>query len=178
MAALLDAAEDTLATRGPDATVAAIARRAGVAVGTLYNYFPDREALLAQLFRARREEMVPSLVAAAREAQRLPFERRLRAYIAGALATFERHRRFVEIVMAVDQAHTKIKDRKPAVLTAMTDALVDIMIAAPSPEHADAKARLVVGAIKAVVHWRVETGEPLDADADLIADTFLTGLAR
>jgi AcrR family transcriptional regulator len=177
IAALLDAAEDTLATRGPDATMAAIARRAGVAVGTLYNYFPDRDALLASLFRARREELVPSLVEAAREAQRQPFERRMAAYIAATLAIFDRHRRFIQVVVAVDQTHVKVKDRRPAVLAAMTDAVVDILLAV-SPDNADAKARMIVGAMKGLVHWRVERGEPFTGDAELLADTFLRGIAR
>ena len=38
-----------------------IAERAGVAVGTLYNHFPNREALLAGLIEARRVELVARL---------------------------------------------------------------------------------------------------------------------
>src|SRR5436305_6764575 len=95
-AALIDAAEDVLATRGIEhATMAAIARKAGVAVGTLYNYFPDRDALFTSLFRQRREELVPRAAAAARAVQRLPFERRLRAYIAAVLELFEQRRKFL-----------------------------------------------------------------------------------
>lgn len=48
--AILDAVEDILLERGLDgASIASIAERAGVAVGTLYNYFPDRDAMIQAL---------------------------------------------------------------------------------------------------------------------------------
>lgn len=48
--AILSAAQHELADRGSHAmTMAAVARRAGVATGTLYLYFSDKRALLAAL---------------------------------------------------------------------------------------------------------------------------------
>lgn len=43
---LLEVAARAFAEQGPDATPAAIAKQAGVGVGTLYRHFPTREALL------------------------------------------------------------------------------------------------------------------------------------
>ncbi|RJL34162.1 TetR/AcrR family transcriptional regulator [Bailinhaonella thermotolerans] len=43
---LLDAASRIVAERGVDAPLEEIARQAGVSIGTLYNHFPTREALL------------------------------------------------------------------------------------------------------------------------------------
>ncbi len=72
---ILEAAEEVASQRGLEATsTAAIAERAGVAVGTLYNYFPDRDALIAALFKYRRDELIPRIVAAAAETKHLPFE--------------------------------------------------------------------------------------------------------
>lgn len=52
-AALLDAARALMAEGGfAAASAAAVAARAGVATGTLYRYFPSREALLLEVFRA------------------------------------------------------------------------------------------------------------------------------
>jgi AcrR family transcriptional regulator len=58
-AAILDAAEEVFADKGLHAAhMNDIAARAGVAVGTLYNHFKDRDALLDALMRERREGMM------------------------------------------------------------------------------------------------------------------------
>ncbi|MEW9551748.1 TetR/AcrR family transcriptional regulator [Nonomuraea sp. NPDC050783] len=44
---IVEAAAEVMAERGVEAPMEAIARRAGVGVGTLYRRFPDRHALLA-----------------------------------------------------------------------------------------------------------------------------------
>ena len=49
--ALLAAAEEQFATRGVDATVRAIAARAGVGTATLYRHFPKRSDLITAVFR-------------------------------------------------------------------------------------------------------------------------------
>lgn len=49
-ARILAAARELYAAKGPDVTVRAVARRAGLGVATLYRHFPDREALVAAAF--------------------------------------------------------------------------------------------------------------------------------
>jgi len=57
-AAILDAAEDVFAEQGlSGAHMNDIASRAGVAVGTMYNHFKDRDAMLAALMTERRMNM-------------------------------------------------------------------------------------------------------------------------
>jgi AcrR family transcriptional regulator len=48
-ASLLAAAEDVFAASGPSASVADIARRAGVAKGTVFRHFPTKEDLIASI---------------------------------------------------------------------------------------------------------------------------------
>ncbi len=177
-AAILDAAEDVAAQRGIDATsIAAIAERAGVAVGTLYNYFQDRDALLQALFRSRREDMLPRLEAASVDTKHLDFEERLHAYVAQVLEVFESQRKFIQVAMTVDEAAVKIRGRGKVVLHLITDALADILRAA-APSRAVEYARMLFGAIKSLAFWRVERGEPMTRDARLVVDTFLQGMAR
>ncbi|MEO8549744.1 MAG: helix-turn-helix domain-containing protein, partial [Kofleriaceae bacterium] len=104
--ALLEAAEHVAAERGIDQTsIAAIAERAQVAVGTLYNYFPDRESLLAALFKWRRDEMLPRLVAAsAAAALEGAFEQRLRLFMLSVARAFDGYRRFCRVAMSADQS--------------------------------------------------------------------------
>src|SRR5579871_1486264 len=48
---LIAAAKDAFTRTGADAPLEAIARAAGVGIGTLYRHFPTREALLAAVYR-------------------------------------------------------------------------------------------------------------------------------
>jgi len=48
---LLEAAAAVFGGGGPDASLDAVARRAGVGIGTLYRHFPTREALFEAVYR-------------------------------------------------------------------------------------------------------------------------------
>jgi AcrR family transcriptional regulator len=54
-AAILKAARELFASERPDVQIDDVARRAGVGVGTVYRHFPDKEALMGELVRARFE---------------------------------------------------------------------------------------------------------------------------
>ncbi|MFZ5439830.1 MAG: TetR/AcrR family transcriptional regulator [Myxococcota bacterium] len=55
--AILEAAEQVLLARGLDAPMEQIAESAGVAVGTLYNHFKDRRALVTALLEQHRAKL-------------------------------------------------------------------------------------------------------------------------
>ncbi len=64
---LLDAAVRAFSRGGPEVTLEAIAKDAGVGIGTLYRHFPTREALVEAAYRselARLCDVVPELLAA------------------------------------------------------------------------------------------------------------------
>ncbi len=48
---VLEAAETVFSAGGPDASLEAVARTAGVGIGTLYRHFPTREALFEAVYR-------------------------------------------------------------------------------------------------------------------------------
>ena len=108
MQAILTAAEEVFANKGLHAAhMGEIASLAGVAVGTLYNHFADRDALLAGLLEARRDELLARIdeaLAAGGGNARRPiirpsFRERLRAFLQAVLAHKEAHRRFFQILM-------------------------------------------------------------------------------
>ena len=177
--AIVEAAEQVAAERGIESTsIAAIAERAGVAVGTLYNYFPDREALLASWFAKRRKEMIPRIEAAATTHGHLPFEQWLRAYLGDLFAVFEEKRQFIRVMAALDQRSPSkyAPSKSSAVLTAMIGAAEE-QIAKIAPKRAEEYARMLVGMIRGISHWRSEHGGDMSQDAALIAETFLHGIA-
>ena len=48
---LLEAAAEVFSAGGPSASLEAVAKRAGVGIGTLYRHFPTREALFEAVYR-------------------------------------------------------------------------------------------------------------------------------
>jgi AcrR family transcriptional regulator len=179
-AQILDAAEELIAARGVhSAALAQIAKRAGVAVGTLYNYFADRDALIRALFESRRAVLRPKLQAAASNARALPFEPRLRQFVRDLLTAFEENRRFVKV--ATETEHMKIQPTTTA--SDLVTAIETIVDAGVAERVIDAnKAPLlklfIPGAVKGVVLRRTLDGAAFVDDADAIVSIILDGARR
>jgi len=54
---LLEAAKSVFSAGGPEASLEAVARRAGLGIGTLYRHFPTREALFEAVYRREVEQL-------------------------------------------------------------------------------------------------------------------------
>jgi AcrR family transcriptional regulator len=54
---VLEAAKTVFSAGGPDASLEAVAKRAGVGIGTLYRHFPTREALFEAVYRREVEQL-------------------------------------------------------------------------------------------------------------------------
>jgi AcrR family transcriptional regulator len=54
---VLEAAKAVFSAGGPDASLEAVARHAGVGIGTLYRHFPTREALYEAVYRREVEQL-------------------------------------------------------------------------------------------------------------------------
>src|ERR1700742_5261557 len=54
---VLEAAKSVFSAGGPDASLEAVARHAGVGIGTLYRHFPTREALFEAVYRREVEQL-------------------------------------------------------------------------------------------------------------------------
>lgn len=84
---LLAAARDVFSAGGPDASLEAVARTAGVGIGTLYRHFPTRESIFQAVYRREIDQLVDLAVTLAAEQPPLEALRRwLRAGI-GMVAT-------------------------------------------------------------------------------------------
>jgi AcrR family transcriptional regulator len=57
-ARVLEAAKAVFAAGGPEASLEAVARQAGVGVGTLYRHFPTRQTLFEAVYRHEVEQLV------------------------------------------------------------------------------------------------------------------------
>jgi AcrR family transcriptional regulator len=98
--AIAVAAEEVFAEQGlHSAHVGDIARRAGVAVGTLYNYYEDRDALLAALLRERGDELVATFDSSFASAEGDSLETLLRGFVEAYFSFFVAHRPFFKILL-------------------------------------------------------------------------------
>lgn len=69
---LLAAAKAVFSAGGPEASLEAVARRAGLGIGTLYRHFPTRESLFEAVYRREVEQLAE--LAAQLEAEAPPVE--------------------------------------------------------------------------------------------------------
>jgi AcrR family transcriptional regulator len=89
--AILDAAELVFAREGVQrARMEDVAGAAGVAVGTLYNYFADRNALLDALLEARSAALIERIDSAVAD-KKAAFESRLEAFFQAAVEHHLQH---------------------------------------------------------------------------------------
>jgi AcrR family transcriptional regulator len=179
---ILDAVEEVALEAGIGGiTIAAVAARAGVAVGTIYNYFPNGEGMVTALFRARRAQLLPAIDGAVRVSKALPFEKRLRAFMAQLLTGLDPFQRFLRVATLVDRDGSKCKPRDTATMDAIVDALDDIMRQGSREKRYPAGraaiyARMLHGAFRAMFTWRLSEGGSITADSDLLVNTFLHGI--
>jgi AcrR family transcriptional regulator len=118
---ILDAAESVFARDGVQgARMEDVAAAAGVAVGTLYNYFEDREALLELLLQARRREFLSRLDAALADASQA-FEARLQAFFAATFGYFREHMGLFALHMEAELALRARRNAKRPALQAVLD---------------------------------------------------------
>lgn len=80
--AILTATQDVVLAEGLEAPMEHIAARAGVAVGTLYNHFKDRKALVAALLDRHREQLKDDVRAAEQANLGKPMKEQLVAMLA------------------------------------------------------------------------------------------------
>ncbi len=155
---ILAAAEDVFALHGLHAVrMESIAARSGVAVGTLYNYFRDRDDLLRALQRARKTELFEALDRALGEAADLPFPERLRRFLTALFQHFIAHRAFLAVLVQQEHAWCHGSASMP-----------------PEPSET---MREMFGRFELLVHGGAEEGAVRTADPDLLP-AFLLGMVR
>lgn len=126
-AAILEAAARILETSGSAGlTTNHVAVLAGVSVGTLYQYFPAKEAILAELVRQMRQEMLADFVGAVREAEGKGLTQAVDAMVSASLC---HHLRRPALAQALEHEELELKlDKETVQLKAdMRDLIVGVL---------------------------------------------------
>jgi len=104
---LLQAAEAVFADEGlQTAKVESIAARAGVSVGTVYNYFADRKALVDAVMESRKQDLVRRLQELEVQTEGRPFLERLELSLDTVLAYFQSQRPYFLLMLQAEGAPT------------------------------------------------------------------------
>ncbi len=182
--ALLAAAEQTLARDGlAGARMEAIAQAAGVAVGTVYNYFADREKLISALLVLRREELL-GRISSVTDGD-AAFEVKLERYARTMLEHFEQHRALFRLLLQEEVSSGgkgKSKQTMLRELVAHADRLTALGVAEGRLREEDAELHgvMLLGLLRGVLLKAVnESFSPsLDDATSAVLRLFLRGCGR
>lgn len=109
-AAILAAAEDAIGELGlQEARIELIAARAGVSVGTIYNHFKDRTALVQALFDSRGHRLRELLGSALEAADGRPLRVQVRALIWATVEHGLAHRRLFGALLRENHGPARIR---------------------------------------------------------------------
>jgi AcrR family transcriptional regulator len=168
-ARILEAAAEVFTEHGYSAgTTNRIADRAGMSVGSLYQYFPNKDAILVELVEAHIAEGAEVLAPIIDEALRgeLTVEQLVRRVVHAFVELHVRERRLHQVLW-------EESPRPPSVLQdlhALEDAsfeLVEQILrdAERPPADPELAARIAVTTVESLVHRLVANDRPLDLDA-------------
>jgi AcrR family transcriptional regulator len=182
--AILDAAEQIAAEAGlPSASLQAIAERAGVAVGTIYNYFPDRQELFAALFKRRREELSAAIDETTKKHAKEPFAAQLEAFVNGVFTHFDRHRPYLRIALDSQPIVTEDDGKKrPAMQQLQERAARIVRLGVREKRLRDVEVELLatvlVSIVRGVLLMRAHRDEPFAPETARVVSLFLDGAGK
>jgi AcrR family transcriptional regulator len=176
VAAVREAGRLLLAESGPRAlTTTRIAERAGVSVGSLYQYFENKAAILAAIYEEERRHELASAPAWIEQLRRMEPRERLRVGIAYAM---ERHRRMLGLDPAfyrARHAEFRIGDALPVggadgaqAAVALARQLLDAQPAELRGVNVDHAAFLLGRGVSAILHAALEDRPELLSDESFL----------
>jgi AcrR family transcriptional regulator len=186
-AAILDAAEAVGAADGLGGlTLQAVAQRAGIAVGTIYNYFDDRRELIEALFSRRREELFTAMDQTAKGHAGERFEAQLDAFVRVVLKFFDSRRAYLRLALEAadsEPALGKGGERRRAAMTQLTAHAERVLKVGAKEKRvredgAHLHAVALVGMLKGVLYAHVASETTLESETAAIVGIFLHGVAK
>jgi len=182
LAAILTAAAQVFERRGyAGGTTDAIAERAGVSVGSLYQYFPNKDAILVALMERHVEEGTALLSGLVREVrgQPLPIDALLHRFVDAMIALHNREPHLHRVLFE----NAPLPGRLRSDLERLENAFVE-QIAALLSDHPGLALRdptlaatMLVRGIDGLVHGFILRPPP-DLDAQMFADELVCMLGR
>lgn len=150
--AILEAAAHILTKEGyAGFTTNRVAERAGVSIGSLYQYFPNKQSLLAALHARHLEQIVASGTAILRDSDDCSFTEAL-ARLIGSIVSVHLDSDGLHRVVAEETPETMSKATTPALVRNLLDRYQDVL----KLEDPDLVAYMLSVTIKAVIHGTLQ----------------------
>jgi AcrR family transcriptional regulator len=186
--AILDAAEQVMAVQGLRAArMEDIAARVGVSVGTLYNYFVDRQQMVRALLDLRQRELLAGLDGALEGSEGMPYRARLEGLLRSLLEHASAHVQLFGALLEDGMSHgagdRSLNDHQHVsreVARRIEDLNRDgVRQGALRPEDAAHYPALMLGMVQSIVLGQVLSRQhsPTGATVEVLLRCFLDGAA-
>jgi len=184
---MLVAAEEVFAESGlSKAHVDEIARRAGVSVGSLYNYYSDRDGLLAAVLAMRTDELEAELELSTGRTENMPIRAALLDLVRTYFRFVARRRTFVRILfegelLQLKESYPTASALPPRCWAGLKQVVADLLARGIRegvlPEaHAELDVWLFAGLLRGVVIRDLRGLTPCrEEDAERVVAVFLDG---
>ncbi len=180
--AILAAAEEVFASDGIQARMERIAEQAGVAVGTLYNHFEDRAALVRSLVRSRREALLSRVDDALAAAKDGTVEEQLGAFFSAVEEHARAHGRLLSVLMQAGEGPGQVRPPRTLLEELARRARAIVARGTASGELRADRAKVfapaLVGIARVVLVRVLEGASSPGETAAAIVELFLKGAAR
>jgi AcrR family transcriptional regulator len=158
-----------------------IAERAGISIGSLYQYFPNKDAILAELLVRHLDDGAAIAARLQREELPGPIEDVFRLFVRGAIESHLDEPRLLRVLLEQAPKSNDVLDKVERLKTNLVGYLRALLDEHPEVRITDTEtaARLVVTTVELVIHQLVADHEPVDTgrlETELVA--MLTRYAR
>jgi AcrR family transcriptional regulator len=141
-----------------------IAERAGISIGSLYQYFPNKDAILAELMIRHLDD--GAAATAKIRAGRLPgpIEEVFRVFVRGAIDAHLDEPRLLRVLLEQAPRSRALLEKVERLKQSLVSYLRELLDGHPEVRLADTEtaARLIVTTVELVVHQLVADHEPVD----------------
>jgi len=181
---ILEAAIKVFARQGfYQSTVAQIAREAGVADGTIYLYFKNKDDILVQFFNYRTKQVFDRFRAAVNQSDNS--QDKLRSLIRRHLTEFQRDRNMAVVYQVETHQNSRLAEAQIREMSQMYQDLVSEIVETGQQEGSIRKdlyvglvKRFILGAVDEVINTWLHSDKNYDlvSMADPLVDLFVRGI--